>query len=225
MQRDRDAAGPNIAKGIGEIEGRRAVDKLARVVTSNHLRPRQQIKSIQIKQLSGFSFRRVVPAPGFPEAETGSFRRRALRRLQEPPCRSVTSPRALYAFGVSGSGASLPTMAEVIFAPAFVGFRRFGARAVTIRVGIPVGLYLERLAILATNSAGGFLWAGHANTIGQGRKGTTSVSLSIRPGSNRVTFEKHGRPVVAVLAVEEYQRLKVIELDHRADAKADGAWA
>ena len=49
LQRDRDAAGPNIAKGIGEIEGRRAVDKLARVVTSNHLRPRQQIKSIQIK--------------------------------------------------------------------------------------------------------------------------------------------------------------------------------
>ncbi len=40
-----------------------------------------------------------------------------------------------------------------------------------------------------------------------------------------VTFEKHGRPVVAVLAVEEYQRLKVIESDHRADAKADGAWA
>ena len=32
-QRDRDAAGPNIATGIGEIDGRRAVDKLARVVT------------------------------------------------------------------------------------------------------------------------------------------------------------------------------------------------
>jgi hypothetical protein len=34
-QRDKDAAGPNIATGIGEIDGRRAVNKLARVVTSN----------------------------------------------------------------------------------------------------------------------------------------------------------------------------------------------
>lgn len=31
-----------------------------------------------------------------------------------------------------------------------------------------------------------------------------------------VTVEKHGRPVVIVLAVEEYQRLKMIELEHRA---------
>ena len=28
-----------------------------------------------------------------------------------------------------------------------------------------------------------------------------------------VTVEKHGRPVVIVLAVEEYQRLKMIELN------------
>jgi len=33
-QRDRDAAGANIQTGIGEIEGRRPVDKAARIVTS-----------------------------------------------------------------------------------------------------------------------------------------------------------------------------------------------
>jgi prevent-host-death family protein len=31
-----------------------------------------------------------------------------------------------------------------------------------------------------------------------------------------VTVEKHGRAVVVVLAVEEYQRLKAIESEHRA---------
>ena len=35
-----------------------------------------------------------------------------------------------------------------------------------------------------------------------------------------VTVEKHGRPVVIVLAVEEYQRLKMIESEHRAAALA-----
>ena len=35
-----------------------------------------------------------------------------------------------------------------------------------------------------------------------------------------VTVEKHGRPVVIVLAVEEYQRLKSIESEHRAAAVA-----
>lgn len=34
-RRDRDAAGPNISTGIGEIDGCRLVNKLARVVTSN----------------------------------------------------------------------------------------------------------------------------------------------------------------------------------------------
>ena len=34
-RRNRDAAGPNINTGIAEIEGRRPVDQLARVVTSN----------------------------------------------------------------------------------------------------------------------------------------------------------------------------------------------
>ena len=33
-----------------------------------------------------------------------------------------------------------------------------------------------------------------------------------------VTVEKHGRAVVVVLAVEEYQRLKSIESEHRAGA-------
>jgi prevent-host-death family protein len=36
-----------------------------------------------------------------------------------------------------------------------------------------------------------------------------------------VTVEKHGRAVVVVLAVEEYERLKTIELDH-AKAVASG---
>jgi prevent-host-death family protein len=33
-----------------------------------------------------------------------------------------------------------------------------------------------------------------------------------------VTVEKHGRAVVVVLAVEEYERLKTIESDQRAKA-------
>jgi prevent-host-death family protein len=37
-----------------------------------------------------------------------------------------------------------------------------------------------------------------------------------------VTVEKHGRPVVVVLAVEEYQRLKMIEAEHRAKRIAPG---
>jgi prevent-host-death family protein len=37
-----------------------------------------------------------------------------------------------------------------------------------------------------------------------------------------VTVEKHGRPVVVVLAVEEYQRLKMIESEHRAERIAPG---
>lgn len=50
-QRNRDAAGPNIATGIGMIEGRRAVDKLARVVTSGdanefiHFRPSSRLSA------------------------------------------------------------------------------------------------------------------------------------------------------------------------------------
>jgi prevent-host-death family protein len=37
-----------------------------------------------------------------------------------------------------------------------------------------------------------------------------------------VTVEKHGRPVVVVLAIEEYQRLKMIESEHRAERIAPG---
>ena len=33
-----------------------------------------------------------------------------------------------------------------------------------------------------------------------------------------VTVEKHGRAVVVVMAVEEYERLKSIESDHQAKA-------
>jgi prevent-host-death family protein len=35
--------------------------------------------------------------------------------------------------------------------------------------------------------------------------------------ASAVTVEKHGRPVVVVVAVEEYERLKMIELEHQAD--------
>jgi len=38
-----------------------------------------------------------------------------------------------------------------------------------------------------------------------------------------VTVEKHGRPVVVVLAVEEYQRLKKIESERRAERIAPSA--
>jgi hypothetical protein len=44
--------------------------------------------------------------------------------------------------------------------------------------------------------------------------GRDMQTLSAR--AEPVTVEKHGRPVVIVLAVEEYQRLKMIESEHRA---------
>ncbi len=37
-----------------------------------------------------------------------------------------------------------------------------------------------------------------------------------------VTVEKDGRPVVVVLAIEEYRRLKIIESEHRAERVAPG---
>ena len=37
-----------------------------------------------------------------------------------------------------------------------------------------------------------------------------------------VTVEKHGRAVIVVLAVEEYERLKVIESEQRAHAAVPG---
>jgi hypothetical protein len=37
-----------------------------------------------------------------------------------------------------------------------------------------------------------------------------------------VTVEKHGRAVVVVLAVEEYERLKAIELEQHAKAVGSG---
>jgi len=38
--------------------------------------------------------------------------------------------------------------------------------------------------------------------------------------SEPVVVEKHGRPVVVVLAVEEFDRLKAIESEHRAQVPA-----
>jgi prevent-host-death family protein len=37
-----------------------------------------------------------------------------------------------------------------------------------------------------------------------------------------VTVEKHGRAVVVVLAIEEYERLKTIELEQHAKAAGSG---
>ncbi len=37
-----------------------------------------------------------------------------------------------------------------------------------------------------------------------------------------VTVEKHGRPVVVVLAVEEYERLKTIEAEQNANVAGYG---
>jgi prevent-host-death family protein len=38
--------------------------------------------------------------------------------------------------------------------------------------------------------------------------------------SEPVTVEKHGRPVVVVLAVEEFDRLKAIEAEHQVASPA-----
>ena len=35
-----------------------------------------------------------------------------------------------------------------------------------------------------------------------------------------VVVEKHGRPVIVVMAVEEFERLKAVELEHRARSPA-----
>jgi prevent-host-death family protein len=38
--------------------------------------------------------------------------------------------------------------------------------------------------------------------------------------SEPVVVEKHGRPVIVVMAVEEFERLKVMESDHRVTSPA-----
>lgn len=38
--------------------------------------------------------------------------------------------------------------------------------------------------------------------------------------SEPVVVEKHGRPVVVVMAVEEFERLKAVEAEHRAQLPA-----
>jgi len=40
--------------------------------------------------------------------------------------------------------------------------------------------------------------------------------------SEPVVVEKHGRPVVVVMAVEEFERLKALESEHRAQTLATG---
>lgn len=38
--------------------------------------------------------------------------------------------------------------------------------------------------------------------------------------SEPVVVEKHGRPVIVVMAVEEFERLKAVESEHRAQSPA-----
>ncbi len=40
--------------------------------------------------------------------------------------------------------------------------------------------------------------------------------------SEPVVVEKHGRPVVVVMAVEEFERLKAVESEHRAKLPTTG---
>ena len=78
---------------------------------------------------------------------------------------------------------------------------------------------LEPLAILATNIASGFFWR-NMQTLSARDAKYNFGRLIDTARAEPVTVEKHGRPVVIVLAVEEYQRLKMIESEHRAAAVA-----
>jgi hypothetical protein len=71
------------------------------------------------------------------------------------------------------------------------------------------------------NSPNEFLRAGHANAIGQ-RREIQLRSLIDTARAEPVTVEKHGRAVVVVLAVEECERLKTIELEQHAKAVGSG---
>ena len=80
---------------------------------------------------------------------------------------------------------------------------------------------LEHSAILATNG----------RTVCSGRDMQTLSARDAKYNFGRlidtaraepVTVEKHGRPVVVVLAVEEYERLKTIELEQHAKAVGSG---
>lgn len=74
----------------------------------------------------------------------------------------------------------------------------------------PTDPVLAPMAILATNATSGFEWRGIQTLSARDAKYNFGRLIDTARASP-VTVEKHGRPVVVVLAVEEYQRLKAIE--------------
>jgi prevent-host-death family protein len=74
----------------------------------------------------------------------------------------------------------------------------------------PIDPVLAQMAILATNATSGFEWRGMQTLSARDAKYNFGRLIDTARASP-VTVEKHGRPVVVVLAVEEYQRLKAIE--------------
>jgi hypothetical protein len=104
-QRDHDAAGPNIATGIGEIDGRRAVDKLARVVTSNAKEPTGHAWDGNDSVVTTDKPRRRVDvAASAPRAVIGINGRLRLESAAAPTFARAHCPR--------GSRASTPTFGE-----------------------------------------------------------------------------------------------------------------
>jgi prevent-host-death family protein len=87
---------------------------------------------------------------------------------------------------------------------------RFRTRCRDVCPAAPIDLVLAQMAILATNATSGFEWRGMQTLSARDAKYNFGRLIDTARASP-VTVEKHGRPVVVVLAVEEYHRLKAIE--------------
>jgi len=81
----------------------------------------------------------------------------------------------------------------------------------------PLETELENLAILATIAQTSFFgWDMQTLSARDAKYNFGRLIDTAR--AEPVTVEKHGRAVVVVLAVEEYERLKIIELEQHAKA-------
>jgi prevent-host-death family protein len=80
---------------------------------------------------------------------------------------------------------------------------------------------LENLAILATIAQTSF-YRRDMQTLSAKDAKYNFGRLIDTARAEPVTVEKHGRAVVVVLAVEEYERLKTIELEQHAKAVGSG---
>jgi prevent-host-death family protein len=91
------------------------------------------------------------------------------------------------------------------------------ALCITQMITPPLETELENLAILATIAQTSF-FGRDMQTLSARDAKYNFGRLIDTARAEPVTVEKHGRAVVVVLAVEEYERLKTIELEQHAKA-------